>query len=71
MSLRRKFKSERELLVDNDKVRCSKEKFGHKKLQHPQPVETARTSQRNVSKDSDAHLDEDFSKKCFINLMFM
>ncbi|KAF4109766.1 hypothetical protein G5714_009018 [Onychostoma macrolepis] len=47
-SLRRKFKWERAPLVDNSEVRGSKEKFGHKKSK--QLVETARTSQRNVSK---------------------
>ncbi len=54
MSLRRKFKWERAPLVDNSEVRGSKEKFGHKKAK--QLVETARTSQRKVSKVSDAQL---------------
>jgi hypothetical protein len=54
MSLRRKFKWERAPLVDNSEVRGSKEKFGHKKSK--QLVETVRTSQRNVSKVSDAQL---------------
>ncbi len=53
MSLRRKFKWERAPLVDSE-VRGSKEKFGHKKAK--QLVETARTSQRKVSKVSDAQL---------------
>ncbi|XP_049439159.1 uncharacterized protein LOC125892873 [Epinephelus fuscoguttatus] len=50
MSLRRKFKLDRAPLVDNDEVRRSKEKFGHQTLK--QPVETARNSQRNISKAS-------------------
>lgn len=55
MSLRRKFKWERAPLVDNSEVRGSKEKFGHQK-KSKELVETARTSQRKVSKVSDAQL---------------
>lgn len=56
MSLRRKFKSERAPLIDNNEVRLRKEKFGHQILK--QPVETARTSQRNMSKVSGAYVRE-------------
>lgn len=56
MSLRRKFKSERAPLVDDDEVRRSKEKFGHNKSKHL--VEATRTSQRRVSKVSGTHFTE-------------
>ena len=47
MSLKRKFKFERAPLIDNDEVRRSK-KFGF--MGSKQPAESAKTSQRSVSK---------------------
>ncbi|RXN12737.1 sterile alpha motif domain-containing 3-like isoform X1 [Labeo rohita] len=67
MSLRRKFKWERAPLVDNSEVRGSKEKFGHKKSK--QLVETARTSQRKVSKAPSVLGEDPSSIEAHVNVL--
>lgn len=66
LKLQLKFKSECAPLVHIGEVRYSKEKFGHKTLK--QAVETARNSQRNMSKVSGAPRHQDCTRPYAANL---
>ncbi|XP_047235220.1 uncharacterized protein LOC124876465 isoform X1 [Girardinichthys multiradiatus] len=67
MSLKRKFKFERAPLIDNDEVRRSKEKFGF--MGSKQPVESARTSQRNISKVPNVLGEDPFSIEAHVKVL--